>query len=145
FDDSAFVAPNDLSGECLKDFNQLKRAAFVFRSTCAVPGHVRKPDGSQAMVEECPLHSNSARSSMYRDATNVEPHSSASISLRFFLSDEFPFAQWATIFSFVSPRFSSQTILLRQEERLASVVRLSDPKCLILLQCNRAMCRLAKR
>jgi len=51
----------------------------------------------------------------------------------------------STISSFVSPRFSSQTILLRQGKRLASVVRLPDPKCLILLQCNRATCRLAKR
>jgi len=49
FDDSAFVAPNGLSGECLKDFNQVKRAAFVFRSAYAVPHDVRKPDGSEAM------------------------------------------------------------------------------------------------
>src|SRR5216117_1107973 len=107
FDDSTFVAPNDPSGECLKDFNQLKRAKFVFCSTCAIPGHVRKPDGSEAMGKGCSLHANAPRSSMYRDASHVEPHSTASISLRFFLSDEFPFAHWATIFSFVSPRFSS--------------------------------------
>src|SRR5437773_7480131 len=76
FDDSALVAPNGLSGERLKDFNQLKRTAFVFRSACAVTRHVRKPDGSEAMGEGCSLHSESARRSMHRDASNVEPHSS---------------------------------------------------------------------
>src|SRR5437762_13034151 len=76
FDDSTLVAPNDFSGECLKDFNQLKRARFVFRSTCAVPGHVRKPDRNQAMGKECSLHCELARSSMHRDSANVEPGSS---------------------------------------------------------------------
>src|SRR6266699_4362461 len=76
FDDSTFVAPNGLSGECLKDFNQPQRAAFVFCSTCAVPHHVCKPDRSQAMGKECSLHCNSARSTMHRGGTNVEPDSS---------------------------------------------------------------------
>src|SRR5207249_11199699 len=101
FDDSTFVAPNDLSGECLKDFNQLKRAKFVFCSTCAIPGPVRQPGGSVAMGQGRSLYSNSARSSMYRVATTIAPHTTARIALRLYLQDDVHFAQRPPLLSFV--------------------------------------------
>src|SRR5436190_22067732 len=91
-------------------------------------GVVRNPISASEPCFDCPLQSSKGLVFLTKDC-----------------EDTARVVEGLPIFSFVSPRFSSQTILLRQEERLASVLRLSDPKCLILLQCNRAMCRLAKR
>src|SRR5438093_776564 len=110
FDDSTLVAPNDFSGECLKDFNQLKRARFVFRSTCAVPGHVRKPDRNQAMGKECSLHCELARSSMHRDSANVEPGSSLIAQPYFLAASRLPQSAARSVECQQSPKSTSSLL-----------------------------------
>jgi hypothetical protein len=49
FDYPAFIAPDRIARQCLKDFDQLQRAAFILRCALTVPRNVGKPKSDEMM------------------------------------------------------------------------------------------------